>query len=79
MAPSLLNQVDRKGEMDLRGNAAAFNLPKSSGQFTSRWLPTTTTTPPLLPIRESWWGWTLAPQVVSSPTSSLYLGSKLWE
>lgn len=46
MAPSLVNQVDRKGEMDLRGNAAAFDLPKSSGQFTSRWL-----TPPLLRIR----------------------------
>lgn len=47
MEPSLVMQADRKGEMDGRGNAAAFELSKPSGQPTSS--PAAS-----CPVRESW-------------------------
>lgn len=47
MGPSLVIQLDKKGEIDVRGNSNAFDIPKPSGQSTSNQLPT------VLPIRES--------------------------
>lgn len=67
MGPSLVIQLDKKGEIDVRGNSTAFDIPKSSGQSTSNQLS------PVLP--ESLVGFDLSPSGCLQP----HFQPSLWE